>query len=87
MGLSPADKERAKEKFEKVLLNEDVNAGLSQVIEDFRDELLATIDSPESTEKLYQAIGGRKACTNLLVRLEAVRNTAKEKKADEESLT
>lgn len=67
-----------KEKFKEVLLDEDIYAGLSNEINELRDALLGNIDNPESTEKLYQAIGGRKACTNLLVRIEGLRNKPKE---------
>lgn len=77
MGEATADKER-KEKFRKVLLDEDVYAELSDEINELREALLSQIDSPESTEKLYQAIGGRKACTNLLVRIEGLRNKPQE---------
>lgn len=79
MGKSRATKDEQKEKLKIILLDEDIYAGLSDEINELRDALLGDIDNPRSTEKLYQAVGGRKACTNLLVRIEGLRNESKEK--------
>lgn len=78
MGKGRATQDEQKEKLQKVLLDEDIYAGLCAEINDLRESLLGRIDNPESMEKLYQAIGGRKACTNLLVRIEGLRNKPKE---------
>ena len=61
MGETSADKEN-KEKLRKALLDEDIYEELLGEINDLRDGLLGRIDSPESTEKLYQAIGGHLNC-------------------------
>ncbi len=83
MGESPTNQE----KLQVALLDEGIHAGLFDLINGYKEELLTAIDAAPEQKKIYQYIGERRACTNILIRLDGLRNRSKENRTDEESPT